>query len=69
MPLAYVIVDISTDAPVCTHRVRVFTPHTQLPFVGHPTMGTAAVLADIVHCCLEQFAAAGEVGSVTDARR
>jgi len=28
------------------HRVRIFTPDTELPFAGHPTIGTAFVLAD-----------------------
>jgi trans-2,3-dihydro-3-hydroxyanthranilate isomerase len=28
-----------------TRRVRIFTPRTELPFAGHPTIGTAAVLA------------------------
>src|SRR3989441_9793946 len=28
------------------HRVRMFTPDTELPFAGHPTLGTADVLAD-----------------------
>ncbi len=28
------------------HRVRIFTPDTELPFAGHPTLGTAYVLAD-----------------------
>jgi trans-2,3-dihydro-3-hydroxyanthranilate isomerase len=28
-----------------TRRVRIFTPKTELPFAGHPTVGTAAVLA------------------------
>jgi len=27
-----------------THRVRIFTPRTEVPFAGHPTVGTAAVL-------------------------
>jgi trans-2,3-dihydro-3-hydroxyanthranilate isomerase len=31
--------------PACTHRVRIFTPSEELPFAGHPTIGTAAVLA------------------------
>jgi trans-2,3-dihydro-3-hydroxyanthranilate isomerase len=31
--------------PACTHRVRIFTPREELPFAGHPTIGTAAVLA------------------------
>src|SRR5262249_60540245 len=26
-------------------RVRIFTPTRELPFAGHPTIGTAAVLA------------------------
>jgi trans-2,3-dihydro-3-hydroxyanthranilate isomerase len=29
----------------CSHRVRIFTPKMELPFAGHPTVGTAAVLA------------------------
>jgi len=31
--------------PRHTRRVRIFTPRTELPFAGHPTIGTAAVLA------------------------
>lgn len=27
-----------------TYRVRIFTPMTELPFAGHPSVGTAAVL-------------------------
>jgi trans-2,3-dihydro-3-hydroxyanthranilate isomerase len=26
-------------------RMRIFTPHTEVPFAGHPTLGTAFVLA------------------------
>jgi trans-2,3-dihydro-3-hydroxyanthranilate isomerase len=35
------------DDPACTHRVRIFTPRQELPFAGHPTLGTAAVLASL----------------------
>jgi trans-2,3-dihydro-3-hydroxyanthranilate isomerase len=28
------------------HRVRIFTPDAELPFAGHPTLGTAYVLAE-----------------------
>jgi trans-2,3-dihydro-3-hydroxyanthranilate isomerase len=28
------------------HRVRIFTPDAELPFAGHPTLGTAFVLSD-----------------------
>ena len=31
--------------PQHTARVRIFTPQTELPFAGHPTLGTAAYLA------------------------
>lgn len=31
--------------PGCAARVRIFTPRTELPFAGHPTVGTAFVLA------------------------
>ncbi len=30
-----------------TKRLRIFTPHQELPFAGHPTVGTAVVLAAI----------------------
>jgi len=30
-----------------TRRLRIFTPATELPFAGHPTVGTAFVLAKI----------------------
>ena len=33
--------------PSCTCRVRIFTPVQELPFAGHPTVGTAAVLASL----------------------
>ncbi len=33
--------------PSHTCRVRIFTPHRELPFAGHPTVGTAAVLASL----------------------
>jgi len=33
--------------PVHTRRVRIFTPASELPFAGHPTIGTAFVLASI----------------------
>jgi trans-2,3-dihydro-3-hydroxyanthranilate isomerase len=33
------------DNPAHTARVRIFTPGSELPFAGHPTVGTAHVLA------------------------
>lgn len=31
----------------CTRRVRIFTPAAEIPFAGHPNVGTAFVLATI----------------------
>lgn len=35
------------DDPAHTRRLRIFTPGGELPFAGHPTVGTAFVLAAI----------------------
>ena len=33
--------------PVNTARLRIFTPSRELPFAGHPTIGTAILLAEL----------------------
>lgn len=33
-------------APDATYRMRIFTPETEIPFAGHPSIGTAFVLAE-----------------------
>ena len=33
--------------PVNTARIRIFTPGRELPFAGHPTVGTAVLLAEL----------------------
>ena len=43
------------SATGCTRQVRIFTPAAELPFAGHPNVGTAFVLASI--------GALGEVGA------
>lgn len=35
------------QTPGCTHRVRIFTPARELPFAGHPTVGTAILLVSL----------------------
>ncbi len=35
------------DDPANTRKVRIFTPAREIPFAGHPTVGTAHVLAAI----------------------
>jgi PhzF family phenazine biosynthesis protein len=32
-----------------TARVRIFTPAFEMPFAGHPTLGTAHVVRDVMH--------------------
>ena len=34
-------------APGHTARIRIFTPTREIPFAGHPTLGTAILLADL----------------------
>ena len=33
-----------SQEPTCAFKVRIFTPGSELPFAGHPTLGTAFVL-------------------------
>lgn len=35
------------DDPVNSAKIRIFTPGGELPFAGHPTVGTAALLAEL----------------------
>lgn len=34
------------DNPAADYRLRIFTPHRELPFAGHPTLGSAAAWLD-----------------------
>jgi trans-2,3-dihydro-3-hydroxyanthranilate isomerase len=44
MNLAETTFVMTTQHPGCVHRIRIFTPSRELPFAGHPTIGTAWVL-------------------------
>jgi trans-2,3-dihydro-3-hydroxyanthranilate isomerase len=35
------------ERPAHTRRLRIFTPRNEVPFAGHPTIGTALVLAEL----------------------
>ena len=51
--------------PGHTHRVRIFTPHHELPFAGHPNVGTGVVLAhEGHHRDATQFVFDEEIGTV-----
>jgi trans-2,3-dihydro-3-hydroxyanthranilate isomerase len=45
MNLAETTFVLSPSRADCVARVRIFTPARELPFAGHPTLGTAYVLA------------------------
>jgi PhzF family phenazine biosynthesis protein len=34
------------ETPGADYRVRIFTPHKEIPFAGHPSLGTAQALID-----------------------
>ena len=53
------------DDPSHAARVRIFTPAVELPFAGHPTIGTAWVLADEGLAKGAEFALEEKVGPVT----
>lgn len=38
---------LKTDSPAADFRVRIFTPSQELPFAGHPTLGTAYAILEI----------------------
>ena len=59
------------DDPAASYRVRIFTPRAELPFAGHPTLGTAhavleAGLATPVNGKLIQQCAVGLVDVTID---
>ncbi len=39
---------LPADVPGATARVRIFTPAFEMPFAGHPTLGTAHVARDVL---------------------
>ncbi|MFA5949423.1 MAG: PhzF family phenazine biosynthesis protein [Hyphomicrobium sp.] len=38
---------LSSEKPAHSARMRIFTPQKEVPFAGHPTIGTAALLAEL----------------------
>ncbi|HEY0973074.1 MAG TPA: PhzF family phenazine biosynthesis protein [Solimonas sp.] len=38
---------LSPTRPDCLHRLRIFTPTQEMPFAGHPTVGTACLLSEL----------------------
>ncbi len=52
------------SSPQCAARVRIFTPAQEVPFAGHPTVGTAWVLRDEGRVATDHFALEELVGPV-----
>ncbi|MDE2578357.1 MAG: PhzF family phenazine biosynthesis protein [Hyphomicrobiales bacterium] len=50
--------------PVNTARIRIFTPTAELPFAGHPTVGTAALIARLR---APEFAGARDLSVILEA--
>ncbi|MBO3760738.1 PhzF family phenazine biosynthesis protein [Ciceribacter sp. L1K22] len=46
LKLSETVFVIPADNPAHTARIRIFTPGRELPFAGHPTVGTAIALAE-----------------------
>ena len=45
--LAETVFVCSARDPINTARLRIFTPAVELPFAGHPTIGTAVLIASV----------------------
>ena len=46
---------MTPEDPAHTAKVRIFFPGGEMPFAGHPTLGTAALLADLKHASGSHF--------------
>jgi trans-2,3-dihydro-3-hydroxyanthranilate isomerase len=57
------------DDPAHARRVRIFTPGGELPFAGHPTVGTACALVMSNHCAVGDFVLEEGVGPVAVSTR
>ncbi|HEX6742144.1 MAG TPA: PhzF family phenazine biosynthesis protein [Sphingomicrobium sp.] len=55
--------------PAHTRRVRIFTPGGELPFAGHPTVGTACALVMSRHCAAGDLVLEEGVGPVAVSTR
>ena len=53
------------DDPAHARRIRIFTPGAELPFAGHPTVGTACALVMSNHCAAGDFVLEEGLGPVS----
>jgi PhzF family phenazine biosynthesis protein len=70
---------LPTEEKTATARVRIFTPMFEMPFAGHPTLGTAHVVRDLLRtgdqvtlemkAGLVQVAAFGDAWTLRTARK
>jgi trans-2,3-dihydro-3-hydroxyanthranilate isomerase len=66
MNLAETTFVLPSRRPDCAMRVRIFTPSREMPFAGHPTIGTAWVLAahGLAPAVADRFVLDEEIGPV-----
>jgi trans-2,3-dihydro-3-hydroxyanthranilate isomerase len=66
MNLAETTFVLPSRRPDCARRIRIFTPSREMPFAGHPTIGTAWVLAahGLAPAGADRFALDEEIGPV-----
>ena len=57
------------DNPAHARRVRIFTPGAELPFAGHPTVGTACALVMANQCAVGDFILEEGLGPVSVSTR
>ena len=57
------------DDPAHARRVRIFTPGAELPFAGHPTVGTACALVMTNQCAVGDFVLEEGLGPVSVSTR
>jgi|KBSSwiStaDraftv2_1062776.scaffolds.fasta_scaffold00689_19 trans-2,3-dihydro-3-hydroxyanthranilate isomerase len=57
------------DNPANVRRVRIFTPSAELPFAGHPTVGTACALVMANQCAVGDFILEEGLGPVSVSTR
>ncbi len=54
-----------TEADEDSYRVRIFTPQEEIPFAGHPTIGTAWVLRHLGHVKADEIIQRSQAGLTT----
>jgi len=60
---------LPSENPAHVRRIRIFTPGAELPFAGHPTIGTACALVMANQCAVGDFVLEEGLGPVSVSTR